>query len=61
MLIVIAGFPAVFIGVFFSGSLIIETIFSLGDFLKPFAFGYRHLLIRGLGRLECCGHTGGFH
>ena len=29
MLIVIASFPAVFIGVFFSGSLIIETIFSL--------------------------------
>lgn len=29
MLIVIAGFPAVFISVFFSGSLIIETIFSL--------------------------------
>ncbi len=29
MLIVIAGLPAVFIGVFFSGSLIIETIFSL--------------------------------
>jgi microcin C transport system permease protein len=29
MLIVIAGFPSVFIGVFFSGSLIIETIFSL--------------------------------
>ena len=29
MLIVIAGFPAVFIGVFFTGSLIIETIFSL--------------------------------
>ncbi len=29
MLIVIAGFPAVFLGVFFSGSLIIETIFSL--------------------------------
>ncbi|NIZ60925.1 microcin ABC transporter permease [Sedimentitalea sp. CY04] len=29
MLIVIAGFPAVFIGIFFSGSLIIETIFSL--------------------------------
>ena len=28
MLIVIAGFPAVFIGVFFSGSLIIETILS---------------------------------
>lgn len=29
MLIVISGFPAVFIGVFFGGSLIIETIFSL--------------------------------
>ncbi len=29
MLIVVAGFPAVFIGVFFTGSLIIETIFSL--------------------------------
>ena len=29
MLIVIAGFPAVFIGVFVTGSLIIETIFSL--------------------------------
>ncbi|MCP3969522.1 MAG: ABC transporter permease subunit [Rhodobacteraceae bacterium] len=29
MLIVIAGFPQVFISVFFAGSLIIETIFSL--------------------------------
>jgi len=29
MLIVVAGFPAVFIGAFFGGSLIIETIFSL--------------------------------
>ncbi len=29
MLIVIAGFPAIFIAVFFGGSLIIETIFSL--------------------------------
>jgi microcin C transport system permease protein len=29
MLIIIAGFPAVFIGVFLTGSLIIETIFSL--------------------------------
>ena len=29
MLIVIAGFPAVFVGVFFGGSLLIETIFSL--------------------------------
>ncbi|MEL6103172.1 MAG: microcin C ABC transporter permease YejB [Pseudomonadota bacterium] len=37
MLIVIAGFPAVFIGVFFSGSLIIETIFSL-DGLGRLAF-----------------------
>ncbi|WP_045387578.1 microcin C ABC transporter permease YejB [Falsirhodobacter sp. alg1] len=29
MLIVVAGFPAVFVSVFFGGSLIIETIFSL--------------------------------
>jgi microcin C transport system permease protein len=29
MLIVIAGFPGIFISVFFGGSLIIETIFSL--------------------------------
>ncbi len=29
MLIVIAGFPSLFIGIFFGGSLIIETIFSL--------------------------------
>lgn len=29
MLIVIASFPAVFVGIFFGGSLIIETIFSL--------------------------------
>ncbi|MCZ0812571.1 microcin C ABC transporter permease YejB [Roseovarius sp. EGI FJ00037] len=29
MLIVIAGFPTVFIGVFFGGSVLIETIFSL--------------------------------
>jgi len=29
MLIIIAGFPAIFISVFFGGSLIIETIFSL--------------------------------
>ena len=29
MLIVIAGFPGLFISVFFSGSLIIETVFSL--------------------------------
>ncbi len=29
MLIVVAGFPGLFIGVFFGGSLIIETIFSL--------------------------------
>ncbi|MBE3637528.1 microcin C ABC transporter permease YejB [Mangrovicoccus algicola] len=29
MLIVIASFPAVFVSIFFSGSLIIETIFSL--------------------------------
>ena len=29
MLIVIAGFPAAFVGVLFTGSLLIETIFSL--------------------------------
>ncbi|EYD72597.1 microcin C ABC transporter permease YejB [Limimaricola hongkongensis] len=29
MLIVVSGFPALFIGVFFGGSLIIETLFSL--------------------------------
>ena len=29
MLIVIAGFPALFVAVFFGGCLIIETIFSL--------------------------------
>jgi microcin C transport system permease protein len=29
MLIVIAGFPGAFISAFFSGSLLIETIFSL--------------------------------
>jgi microcin C transport system permease protein len=37
MLIVIAGFPAVFVGVFFGGLLIIETIFSL-DGLGRLAF-----------------------
>jgi microcin C transport system permease protein len=37
LLIVIAGFPAVFVGVFFGGSLIIETIFSL-DGLGRLAF-----------------------
>lgn len=29
MLIIIAGFPAAFIGMFFTGSLLIEVIFSL--------------------------------
>ncbi len=29
MLLIIAGFPAAFVGAFFSGSLLIETIFSL--------------------------------
>ena len=29
MLIVIAGFPAAFVGIFFTGSLLIEVIFSL--------------------------------
>ena len=36
MLIVIAGFPAVFIGAFFGGSLIIETVFSLDGLGKLF-------------------------
>lgn len=43
MLIVIAGFPALFIGVFFGGSLIIETIFSL-DGLG--LLGYRAIVER---------------
>ncbi len=29
MLIIIAGFPAAFVGIFFTGALVIETIFSL--------------------------------
>ena len=29
MLLVIAGFPAAFVGAFFGGSLLIETVFSL--------------------------------
>ena len=29
MLLIIAGFPGAFIGAFFSGTLLIETIFSL--------------------------------
>jgi microcin C transport system permease protein len=37
MLIVISGFPGLFLGVFLSGSLIIETIFSL-DGLGRLAF-----------------------
>ncbi|WP_281858242.1 microcin C ABC transporter permease YejB [Litoreibacter halocynthiae] len=37
MLIVIAGFPSLFLGIFLSGSLIIETIFSL-DGLGRLAF-----------------------
>ncbi len=36
MLIVIAGFPSVFIGAFFGGSLIIETVFSLDGLGKLF-------------------------
>ena len=43
MLIVIAGFPALFIGVFFGGSLIIETIFSLDGLGQ---LGYRAALER---------------
>ena len=36
MLIVIAGFPSVFIGAFFGGSLIIEAVFSLDGLGKLF-------------------------
>jgi microcin C transport system permease protein len=43
MLIVIAGFPGLFIGVFFGGSLIIETIFSLDGLGR---LGYVALLER---------------
>ena len=43
MLIVIAGFPGLFISVFFSGSLIIEMIFSL-DGLG--LLGYRSIVER---------------
>ena len=43
MLIVIAGFPATFVGAFFSGSLLIENIFSL-DGLG--LLGYRSLVDR---------------
>jgi microcin C transport system permease protein len=37
MLIVVAGFPGAFVGIFFTGSLLIETIFSL-DGLGLLAF-----------------------
>jgi len=43
MLIVIAGFPALFIGVFFGGSMIIETIFSLDGLGR---LGYEALIKR---------------
>lgn len=43
MLIVIAGFPALFISVFFGGSLIIETIFSLDGLGQ---LGYRSAVER---------------
>jgi microcin C transport system permease protein len=43
MLIVIAGFPAAFIGAFFSGSLLIETIFSLDGLGR---MGYEAILKR---------------
>jgi microcin C transport system permease protein len=43
MLIVIAGFPSLFIGVFFGGSVIIETIFSLDGLGR---LGYVALLER---------------
>ncbi len=43
MLIVIAGFPALFIAVFFGGSMIIETIFSLDGLGR---LGYEALIKR---------------
>jgi microcin C transport system permease protein len=43
MLIVIAGFPGAFIGAFFSGSLLIETIFSLDGLGR---MGYEAILKR---------------
>ena len=43
MLIVIAGFPSLFIGVFFGGSLLIETIFSLDGLGQ---LGYRSAIER---------------
>ena len=43
MLIIIAGFPAAFITSFFSGSLLIETIFSLDGLGRP---GYESVLKR---------------
>ena len=43
MLIVIAGFPAAFISVFFTGSLLIETIFSLDGLGR---LGYEATLAR---------------
>ena len=43
MLIVIAGFPAVFLGVFFGGSVIIETLFTLDGLGR---LGYEAALAR---------------
>jgi microcin C transport system permease protein len=43
MLLVIAGFPAAFIGAFFGGSLLIETIFSLDGLGK---LGFDALIAR---------------
>jgi len=43
MLIVIAGFPALFVSVFFGGSLIIETVFSLDGLGQ---LGYRSAVER---------------
>jgi microcin C transport system permease protein len=43
MLIVISGFPALFIGVFFGGSVIIETLFSLDGLGR---LGYEAALAR---------------
>ena len=43
MLIVIAGFPSLFIGIFFGGSVIIETLFSLDGLGR---LGFEAVLVR---------------
>src|SRR4029453_6709191 len=53
MLIVIAGFPGAFIGAFFAGSLLIETIFSLDGLGLP---GFEIIVNRGYSALVAPRH-----